>query len=172
MDEQQPPEQPNQDADGSPKIFKNINGWIAGITGLVVALGGLATAYKQLFPERKTEAATSAAALAEGTQRAAAADIAAKPDEDLPLLYEGDDVKLEFVGDQWVLTDKDGEYHYEDMYSPDETRVLAFDKQNNAYLRWPIKGGMSEEGSADKQSWTNYVDLYPPEPAKGGAAGQ
>ena len=168
MDEQQPPK---QDADGSPKFFKNINGWIAGVTGLVIALAGLATAYKQLFPQEKAEAAT-AAAPAKAAQPAAATSAATAPDAGAPTVYEGDGVKLEWTGDEWLLTGKDGEYHYEDMYSPDETRVLAFDKTNSAYLRWPIKGGMSEEGSADKQSWKNYLNLDPPEPAKGGETGQ
>src|SRR5437773_3203345 len=44
-------EQPNEDGDSRPKFFKSINGWIAGATGLVIALGGLATAYRELVPK-------------------------------------------------------------------------------------------------------------------------
>lgn len=168
--EEQPHEspagQPAETSDERPKIFKNINGWIAGVTGAVIALGGLATAVKQFMPDKKpaTEQAASTAAPAESAAPAAAADTSAEePDQGDPLVYEGDGVKLEWTDEEWLLTGKDGEYHYEDMYSPDDSKVLGYDKANNAYLRWPIKGGMSEEGSADKRTWTNYVELYPPE---------
>ena len=36
--------------DGRPKIFKNLTAWIGGATAVVVALGGLAGAYRNVFP--------------------------------------------------------------------------------------------------------------------------
>jgi hypothetical protein len=161
-----PAEQPADTSDERPKIFKNINGWIAGVTGAVIALGGLATAVKQFMPDKKpaTEQVANTATPAKIPAPAAAADTSAEePDQGDPLVYEGDGVKLEWTDEEWLLTGKDGTYHYEDMYSPDDSKVLGYDKANNAYLRWPIKGGMSEEGSADKQTWTNYIEIFPPE---------
>ena len=163
-------EQPNGGSDNGPPIVTNLKGWIAGLTGLVVAVAGLLGAYKQLFPEKKADAAASVAAPADGARPVAAASIPATPGDDPPLLYEGDDAKLEFVDDQWVLTTSEGRYEYKEMYSPDEGRVLAFDKVNNAYLRWPIKGGMSEESTDGEDTWKRWVKLYPAEPAEDGDA--
>jgi len=164
--EEQPQEESTQGSDERPKIFKNVNGWIAGVTGAVIALGGLATAVKQFMPDKPAaEQAASTEAPAEAAPAQAAADIPVKTDEDLPMLYEGDGVKLEFAGDKWVLTDADGAYDYEEMLSPDEDRLLAFSKPYDSYLRWPIKGGWAEESTDDKQTWKRYAEFYPPEPA-------
>lgn len=75
-------------------------------------------------------------------------------------VQEGDGVKLEWKGEE----DGDTRYHYDETYSPDENRYLAFGKANDTYLRWPIKGGMAEDGTADKHTWTNYIELYRPNP--------
>lgn len=163
-------EQPNGDGENPPPIFTNIKAWIAGVTGVVIALAGLLGAYKQLMPEKQAEPATNVAAPAESSEPVTAADLSKKAEEDLPLLYEGDGAKLEFVDDQWVMTTAEGEFEYKEMYSPDETRVVAFDKLNNAYLRWPIKGGMAEESTDGEESWKSWIKLYPPDPAEGGAA--
>lgn len=170
MDEQpheQPQGEPAQGSDEHPKVFKNINGWIAGVTGAVIALGGLATAVKQFMPDKPAaEQAASAAAPTEEGQPQAAADVPAEPAADLPLLYEGEDVKLEFAGEKWVLTDADGSYDYEELLSPDEDRLLAYSKPYDSYLRWPVKGGWAEESTDDKETWKRYAELYPSEPAE------
>jgi len=164
---QEPQEESTQGSDERPKIFKNVNGWIAGVTGAVIALGGLATAVKQFMPDKPAaEQAASAAAPAEGGQPQAAADVPVEPAADLPLLYEGDDVKLEFAGDKWVLTDQDGRYDYEELLSPDEDRLLAYSKPYDSYLRWPVKGGWAEESTDDKVTWKRYAELYPNDPAE------
>ena len=155
------------DSDGGKKgVFQNINTVIAGITGLVVALGGLVAAWDRIFPHdtNAQEVAALAEPAAATTDSGDPSDTtAAEPEEGDPLLYEGDGVTLEWTGDEWVLTDADGEYRYEEVYSPDETRIVAHDKANDAYLRWPVKGGMAEEGSEDKQTWTTYVEFHPAE---------
>jgi len=162
---QEPQEEPTQGSDERPKVFKNINGWIAGVTGAVIALGGLATAVKQFMPDKPaTEQAASTEAAAEDGQAQAAVDVPAEPAADLPLVYEGGDVKLEFAGDRWVLTDQDGRYDYEELLSPDEDRLLAYSKPYDSYLRWPVKGGWAEESTDDKQTWKRYAELFP-EPA-------
>jgi hypothetical protein len=169
MDEQpqEPPqEEPATGPDERPKIFKNVNAWIAGVTGAVIALGGLATAVKQFMPDKPAAVqAASSEAPAEDAQPQAAADVPVQPNEDLPLIYEGDGVKMEFAGDKWILTDADGRYDYEEMLSPDEGRLLAFSKPYDSYIRWPVKGGWAEESTDDKQTWKRYAELYPPAPA-------
>ena len=37
--------------DDRPPFFKTVNGWIAGLTGLVLAVAGLFTACDKLFPD-------------------------------------------------------------------------------------------------------------------------
>ena len=38
-------EQPDETTDDQPKIFKSLTAWIGGVTGVIVALGGLASAF-------------------------------------------------------------------------------------------------------------------------------
>jgi hypothetical protein len=54
------------------------------------------------------------------------------------------------------------------MFSPVEDRVLAYDKTNDEYLRWPVKGGMSET-SKDEATWTNWITLDPTTPPAEGS---
>ena len=162
------PEAPAPAADDQPKFFKSANGMIAGATGLVIALGGLATAWNSIFPKEKTEEPAALTAPAVPNEQAPAA--ATPAEADLPTYYEGDDAALEFADNQWTLTTSEGTFEYKEMLSPDEDRVLAYDKANDEYLRWPIKGGMSET-SKDEVNWTNWINLDPVEPpAEEGAA--
>ncbi len=167
MDEQPPQEAPAQDDDADkPKIFQNVNGMIAGVTGLLVAAGGLAATWDRIFPSKPAEqevAAPAAAAMSEPAATDAATDATSEPEAGDPTYYEGDGVKLEWVGEEWQLVESDTIHHLEEMYSSDDTRFLAFDKASSAYLRWPIKGGMAEMGSPDKLTWTAYVELEPVE---------
>ena len=158
-------EQPNQPqgegGDAPPPFFKNINGVIAGVTGLIIAVGGLFTAYSAIRGDKKAEQ-PAVEAPARAAEPVAAAALPAK-DEDLPTYYEGDDATLEFTDNQWVLTTSEGTYEYKERLSPIEDRVLAYDKANDEYLRWPIKGGMSET-SKDEATWTNWITLDPTQP--------
>ena len=157
---------PSDIDDGKSGLFKNINAVIAGLTGLAVALGGLAAATKGVLWDKDKPTETAAAAPAAAAEPVQAADQAAansEPEQGDPTVYEGDGIRLEWVDDEWLLTGTDGTFHYEETYSPDERRYLAYDKANDAYLRWPIQGGMAEEGTSDKQTWTNYKELLPAE---------
>ena len=159
--EEQPQDTPSQEGNSTPPIFKNLNGVIAGATGLVIAVGGLFTAYNAIRGDKKAEQ-PAVETPAQATEPVAAAALPAK-DEDLPIYYEGDDAALEFTDNQWVLTTSEGTYEYKEMLSPIEDRVLAYDKANDEYLRWPIKGGMSET-SKDEVNWTNWITLDPTDP--------
>ena len=107
MDEQ-PQDSPTPEADAGPPIFKNINGVIAGITGLVIAVGGLFTAYSAIWGDKKAE--QPAVETAKAAEPVAAAALPAKEEEDLPTYYEGDDATLEFADNQWVLKTSEGTY--------------------------------------------------------------
>ena len=158
--DQQPQEQPGAGAEASPKFFSNVNGVIAGITGLLVALAGLFAAYNQ-FAGKPAE---QLAAVAPAGNGEAATPAAAAGEEPLPpSLYEGDDVKIELGGDGWTLTTKEGSYPYEEVITGDVTRVTAFNKEYDSYLRWPIDGGWAEESLNNKESWKRYAQVYPPE---------
>ena len=147
--------------DDRPRFFKTVNGWIAGLTGLVLAVAGLFTACDKLFPDDPKPPAASS------TNTAAPVAVVAVPKPDsVPTKYTGDGgVTMEWDFDQarWELTDNGVEYDYEEVVSPDDTRVLGYDKANSAYLRWPLKGGMAEESKDDKASWTSYINLTPVE---------
>ena len=164
--EQQPDDKADTDRTAAPEqqpaLFKSVNGWIAGATGVVIALGGLATAWNQIFPSRTEEQPAALAAPADAEQPAAA-EPAAAPADDVPVYYEGDGATLEFVDNQWILTTDGKSYEYKEMLSPSEDRVLAYDKANDEYLRWPVKGGMSET-SKDEANWTNWINLDPTDP--------
>ena len=157
-------------ADDQPKLFKSIHGWIAGATGLVVALGGLAATWDRIFPARTAEpqavaASTETAPPAEPAE--AATD--AEPEAGDPLSYKGELVEggkvvtIEWDGENWIVTEGDNEpWSYDETLSPDETRVLAV--SNGNYLRWPLAGGEVDE-SEDKVKWKTYarVDVVPTE---------
>jgi hypothetical protein len=162
-----PAEQPAESSDGQPKFFKSMNGMIAGATALLIAFGGLLTTWDKIFGD-KAVANTTAPPAAAPAQAQAAADTSDAPEEAAITSYEGvfkgEPAKLVYVDEQWVLTDKDGTYTYDDeLVSSDETRLLAFDTTNKFYLRWPIQGGMAE-WSTDKENWSNYAKLLPSEP--------
>jgi len=152
---------PGPGLDDRPPFFKTVNGWIAGLTGLVLAFAGLFTACDKLFPdEPKTVASTS-----NNTEAPAVTPLKTeKTDASAPSQYTGQNgvtMDWDFDETQWVLTDNDVKYYYEEVVSPDDTQVLGYDKTNQAYLRWPIKGGMAEESKNDKASWVPYLKLYP-----------
>ena len=52
-------------SDGKPGIFNKLNTTIAGVTGLVIALGGLAATWDKFFPNKQAEAAVSTNQVAE-----------------------------------------------------------------------------------------------------------
>lgn len=158
---EQPRDSAEQGSGSPPKFFSTMNGMIAGATGLIVALGGLLTAYTQFFDKDKTETATPAQA--NTAAPVAAAAIPSESEADAPLVYEGDDARMEWTDDRWVLKTAEGRWEYADEYSKYEGYVLAYDKTNQAYMRWPIKGGMAEQRK-DGEGWGDWINLYPAEP--------
>ena len=152
--------------DGKPGVFNKLNGTIAGITGLVIALGGLAATWDRIFPNNKqAEAAVTSNLAAEAvpvdeTATAAASTEEAEPEAGDPISYSGQKVDggkaitIKWDGENWILTEgNDDSWTYDETISPDESRVMAV--SGGTYLRWPINGGEVDE-SEDKVSWKTY----------------
>ncbi len=165
-----PPGRPS----GKPGFFQNMNNVIAGVTGLVVALGGLAAAWTTIFPkdQQQEQAVGNETAGANEAQSAdqsadAAVEKAAKYTGTLYAdgKYEGDAVTLEDNGENWVLTVGDNDpVLYEEVKSPYENWVMAYDKDEKEYLSWSMAGGELQKGNNDKDNWRKYAWVDPAAP--------
>jgi len=174
-----PAEQPAETSDERPKIFKNVNAWIAGVTGAVIALGGLATAVKQFMPDKPaTEEAASAEPVDATRAPAETADAAAAAtpaqSQERPKIYtgelyadgkfEGGAMSLKHDGENWILT-ADQRYVYEPMASANKDQIRAYNADYASHLRWPVDGGEVEESLNNKASWAPYAKVVASEPA-------
>ena len=170
-------EEPQDSADERPKIFKNINAWLGGITGVVLALAGLRLAWQQLMPAAPVKPAAEMQGEAPPTDAGQAAKPAAAADAQAlrPSLYKGDlyadgaytggSIRLEHVGERWVLTAGDVRYDYDEMASQDKSKIAAVSTEYASWLRWPIQGGEVEEStSSKKDAWETYARVEPSSP--------
>ncbi len=142
---------------GSPAFLSGAKGWITGLTSLAVAATAMAAAFGNLFgtkPDATPQAAVSTTAPAPQAAAAATAEEA-----DLPTVYKGDKLHIEWNGKTWEMTSADGHFTYEEMLSPDDYMVLAYDKSETEYLRWPIEGGVVEYSADDRASWITYGEV-------------
>ena len=164
MAEEPAPPPPSPQSGGKPGIFQNINTTIAGVTGLVIAVGGLAASWDKIFPPKAAAeppaAAQQVAAPATAPTNSAAVE-EAEPEAGDPTLYKGELVDgerlvtIEWDGENWVVTESGNDpWYYDETISPDETKVLAV--SNGSYLRWPIDGGEVDE-SDDKIKWKTWA---------------
>lgn len=167
--DQDPTPAPPPANDGKPGVFTKLNGTIAGITGLVIALGGLAATWDRIFPNKEAEAAIPAQQLAEAEavpadETAAAAPDEAAPEEGAPTLYKGEELEdskaltIEWDGRNWILTEGDDRYTYDELTPADENTYEAVSGGN--YLRWPIAGGEVDE-SENRKKWETYGNVRP-----------
>lgn len=170
----QDPTTPPPSPGAKPGIFNNVNATIAGVTGLVVAVGGLAATWDKFFPSRAATEQPAAAAVpaaapaAQPVANAAAVTTADDPEAGDPLLYKGELVDggktltIEWDGESWIVTEGDKDpWSYDETLSPDDSRVLA--TSGGTYLRWPIAGGEVDE-SDDKVKWKTYARVEVAEP--------
>lgn len=146
--------------DGRPKIFKNLTAWIGGATAVVVALGGLAGAYHNIFP------GSSAQTQANATDTNPS-DVAASTQQDQTTVtgYTTDDGgNIRLVDGMWVWTTKDGDkYRYKELSNDGTTTVAVLkgggDKGQDVYLRWPNAGGEAFQSFDEQASWIDPVNL-------------
>lgn len=160
-----------QPSSGKSGIFQNINTTIAGVTGLVIAVGGLAATWDKIFPAKQAEAAATAPAneIAEAVpidETATIEEESAEPEANAPTSYTGTMIKggkaLKIEWDdeanEWTVTEGDEPYAYDDTASKDATKYMAV--SNGNYLRWPIEGGEVDR-SEDKLKWETFGSVDP-----------
>lgn len=165
-------EQPKEGAEQRPGFFKSANGLIAGLTGLLIAFGGLITAYREFIQKPRNEAAAAANADSTDAQQAPeadtpTADTQAEANED-PWGYTTDTGgTLRFKGGLWIETDAEGT---ETRYSPESVENgLSYARDKGAapdgedvFLRWPTTGGQAQK-SVDRQATWNDVYIVTPD---------
>ena len=142
----------------SPPFFKRISSWVAGLTGIVLALAGLRAAYQQLSPSAPVEQVANAP---DATTEAAVDDTATSPAEpaaSLPLSYSGVDLSLQYKNGMWVETSGDEVSRYEQL-SRDDKSTHAVDRARGLYLRWPNEGGMVEKSATNDDPWSDYYSI-------------
>ena len=142
----------------SPPFFKRISSWVAGLTGIVLALAGLRAAYQQLSPSAPVEQIANAP---DANSTEAAVDTATSPAEpaaSLPLSYSGVDLSLQYKNGMWVETSGDEVSRYEQL-SRDDKSTHAVDRARGLYLRWPNEGGMVEKSATNDDPWSDYYSV-------------
>jgi hypothetical protein len=151
----------NEAPDGSPKLFKNVTAWIGGATAVVVALGGLAGAYRNIFPEKPAEAADT-----NGAQAASSA-AETEQDESPVTAYTTDDGgSVRLMDGMWVWTTKDGEkYRYKELSNDGTTTVAVLkgggENGQDVYLRWPNAGGQAFQSFDEQANWSEPIQFTP-----------
>ncbi len=167
--QESPTEQPDESSDGKPKIFGNMNTVIAGVTGLLIAIGGLATTWDKIFGgDEPAEQAVAAKSEEAPAAEEPAADTAAEAED--PTYYDIDDGgSLRFIDGLWVENSNNGKFRYEEV-SNDGEMIVAVDRGGgdngeDAWLRWPIAGGRAQESQDKQETWTDVFSVYVPEEA-------
>ena len=159
-------EEPREASDDRPKVFRNINGWIGGITGVVLALAGLYSAIQQFWPDPSVKPAAEVpvdASAGAPTENEAAADAAADSTaEPLPLSYQAVDATFDKTGGMWVYTSGDEVTRYQQV-SREDGKTIVFDPMRKVYARWPNDGGMVQESADDQTTWSDSFDIWVPQ---------
>jgi hypothetical protein len=150
-------EQASGTADGTPKIFRSMTGVIGGLTAIVVALGGLYTAYDKMFPKKEAPAPTATPATAESLKQNA--DQAPQP---IRKSYAtGDGGTLEWSGGMWVWTDRDGNSWRYDEISNDGVTVFGrmMEDGKPVWLQWPAGGGQALQSFDNQENWNTGIKV-------------
>jgi hypothetical protein len=145
-------EQASGTADGTPKIFKSVTGVIGGLTAVVVALGGLYTAYDKIVPKKEAPSPTGAPAAA-----ASLSQSADQPQQPVRNSYTtGDGGTLEWSGGMWVWTNGEGTYRYNEI-SNDGVTVFGkmVEDGTDVWIQWPVAGGEALQSFDGQENW-NY----------------
>ena len=146
-------EEPTASAAEAPPFFRRISGWVAGLTGVVLALAGLRAAYQQLSPSAPVEQVANADGAADASAPSPVEPAAARP-----ISYTGVNLSLEYKNGMWVETSGDEVSRYEQL-SRDDKSTHAVDRARGLYLRWPNEGGMVEKSATNDDPWTDYYSI-------------
>jgi hypothetical protein len=157
-------EKPGVSDEGSPKIFKSINGWIAGLTGTVIALGGLTAAYREFFDKPSEAAVEATAPTGNETEEAVPVDETAEAEAPaLPEKYESGSLTLEWDGTDWVETSPEGKVTRFRQRSRDDEETYAVDPANDMVIRWRNAGGELQQSTDGEVSWSERYSVSLPE---------
>jgi len=171
MDQDSATPPPPRGSDGKSGIFQKVNAVVAGLTGLVIALGGLAAATKGIVwdKEPSEEQQQQQAVAAQPPEPAAAPkeeEAAARPILFKGDLYNDDDEKfdagsmqLQHDGERWILTiaGEDEKYRYDELSTANKKLIVATSPDYTSTLRWPVEGGVVEESTkTSRDKWETY----------------
>lgn len=159
-------EQPEQSADNTPKIFKSMTGVIGGATAVVVALGGLYTAYDKFLRKHPVAETSPADAAAEPSP---SPDSPAPPQEKVRKAYTtGDGGTLEWVSGMWVWTDGEGNQYRYSEESNDGVTIVGKMLEDGKYvwLQWPAAGGQALQSFDNQDNWNNPIKVTVNEPTE------
>jgi hypothetical protein len=169
-------EPPNEGTDDRPKLFKNMTAWIGGATGVVIALGGLATAYKSFMhdsPPRAEAQTNTAQAVLDQPDAGEQNQVAPAGRDSEPWYYTTDaGGRLRYVDGLWVETGSDGAVtaRYDDDSGDGTTTVARLpgggENGGDLYLRWPAAGGRAEKSVDRQQNWTDAYTVTVDDPAR------
>ena len=175
----QEPAPPPPSGQPGPGFFQSVNGAIAGITGLVIALGSLAAAWNSFSAKEEEQQQVAGGQEEAGNGAEAEASDTATEEEAATVKaamysgnlyadgeYGGDALTLEDKDDHWLLTvGEDDPVEYEEVKSPYADWVMAYDKEEEKYLLWPMVGGEMQKGNKKKENWSKFARVEPEEPA-------
>ena len=155
----------NEGAGERPKFFHSVNGWLGGITGLIVAVSGLLVAWQQ-FDRSEPDAEAAPAVEAAADDASTDAEPSEATAEPLPLKYEAVDATFEKIDGEWIYASDAEETRYREV-SRGGGNTVVFDPIRKVYARWPDQGGMVEEKAiADAAEWENSFDIWVPKAAQ------
>lgn len=169
---QEPPqEQPGEGSGGGgPKIFNKLNTMIAGVTGLVIAMGGLAATWDKMFggkPAEEQAATAQPETLADATP-AAEEQAVEEPAAEDPSYYDIDEGgTLRWIDGLWVEKTGNGTFRYEQV-SNDGYKTVAVDRGGgengeDVWLRWDTAGGQAQKSFDRQATWEDVFNVYVPE---------
>ena len=152
-------EQQNESSQGR---TGKVTAWIGGVTALVVALGGLATATKEIWGGDKDAKANT-------VQQASDSTTKSKAPASRPTSYQitgGDGGTLDRVNGTWVWIDAKGTPYKYEQQSDDGTTTVAVlrgygDDGGDIWLRWPNAGGEGLQSWDQGESWKYPIHVAP-----------
>ena len=167
--------EPDDGGEGRPKILNKATGWVGGLTALVVALAGLRAAYNELKPppapqttgvqSQETDPGNVPTSGAE-TNAAGATTTDPEAAPKLATSYKGKDVdagkdvSMDWIDRQWVVTDRDGTYKYDQQGDRSDGMTYARTPEGKYELRWKNDGGVVELSDDDQHTyWRPYYTV-------------
>ena len=172
--DQEPQESTANEDGGKSGFFQNINKVIAGVTGLLIALAGLAASWDKIFGEKDQKqelVGNRDSAGAGASEPSKPQPPAARPTHYKGHLYDAaterfnaGTAELRREVDRWVLTDSryDEPFIYDERVTDDKDNIMLIARKVTSALRFPVGGGVVEESTTlNRDEWKTYADIKP-----------